>query len=136
MRLDTFLLADAASAPPDGKIYVHGGGITRIDAPMLPFTLQLGIVIRLVVSEDELREAHHFSLAFTDRAGAPVHPTMQIKSEPLPHIDALAEGEERIAQLALNVGGLTFRHEGPCTIEFAADGVPLKTMTLAVVAAF
>jgi hypothetical protein len=135
MQVETFLLADAVSAPPDGKMYIHGGGLTRINAPMLPFSLQLGVAVRLAVTEDELRTPHVFSLTFTDHNGAEIHPTLQLKSMPLTQIEPLAEGEERFAQLALNVGGLTFTREGPCKIEFAIDKLPLRTLTLAVVAA-
>jgi hypothetical protein len=136
MQVETFLLADAASAPPDGKLYIHGGGITRINAPMLPFSLQLGVAVRLEVTEAELREPHTFALSFSDREGVAIHPPLHGKSGVASHIEPLAEGEMRLAQLALNVPGLTFTREGPCIIQFAIDGTTLHTFTLAVVATF
>ncbi len=57
MRLDLFMLADGASAA-DGKLYIHGGAITRVSPPTLPSPpIILTVVARFLVDVEELGEA-------------------------------------------------------------------------------
>jgi hypothetical protein len=133
MRLDAFLLADAVSAPPDGKLYIHGGGLTVIRAPVVPFSTPLGIAIRLLAEEAELERPHEFTLSIRDPEGGDVVPAMSFKTGPATE-ERLEEGEERFLQIAVNFGGLGFPVLGTYQIEFQADGEPVRTMALPVVA--
>lgn len=53
MRLDFFVLADGASAP-DGKVYIHGGAITRVFPTGFPATTVMAAVTRLLFDADEI----------------------------------------------------------------------------------
>jgi uncharacterized protein DUF6941 len=133
MRLDAFLLADVVTAPPDGKVYVHGGGLTRITAPVLPFTLpQLGILARFAIEASELERPHDFAFSLTDADGNDVIPPGELRSAPIAPPE-VPEGEEHYLQLALNLTGITFPTAGVYHFELRADGEPVKTMTLPVV---
>ena len=58
MRLKALLVADHASVDASGKIYVNGGGITRLTTPLpgiLPF---LSLLALFVVDEDDLHQEH------------------------------------------------------------------------------
>ena len=102
MRLDAFLLADAASTPPDGKFYVHGGGLSRFVVPMLPFPLGVAVFIRFEVVDDDLRHAHDFRVSVTGPVGpniAPLHFRAEAVHDPPP----ILEGEERYLHIALNL---------------------------------
>jgi hypothetical protein len=53
MRLDFFMLADGASVAA-GKLYVHGGAITRISPPTLPSApVILSLVARFLIDEPD-----------------------------------------------------------------------------------
>jgi hypothetical protein len=132
MRLDAFLLADAVSAPPDGKLYIHGAGLTVVRAPAFPFSTPLGIAIRMLVGERELERPHEFTLSFRDPEGRDIHPVTSFKTEPT-QATRLEEGEEQFLQVALNFGGLTFFQPGVYEIELRGDGEQLRLTTLPLV---
>ncbi len=118
MRLNALLLADAVSAPPDGKFYIHGGGLTRITVPVLPFALpQLGVFIRLEADPEDLGRTYAFRLVLIDPDGVAVGPLPQFEA-PLPERMELVEGEQQYVVLALNVPGVTFGRSGLHRFEF------------------
>lgn len=51
MILESLLLADNAAAA-GGKLYVHGGGITRITPPTLPWVQPLLTVVLRLLADD------------------------------------------------------------------------------------
>ena len=70
--------------------------------------------------------------SFTDRDGGEIHPPVRLKSAPVEDRVDLAEGEDLFAQLAFNIGGITFQRERPCLIELIVDGESLHAQKLAV----
>jgi hypothetical protein len=79
LRLETFLLADHAVATSDGKLYIHGGGITRINAPIIPVALPfLSIVLRFRVMLADVGE-HTLLIGFQNPQKAQLLPTEQAK---------------------------------------------------------
>ena len=133
MRLDTFLLADAATAPPDRKLYIHGGGLTIIRAPIIPISVPLSVAIRLEVDEEELHSPHELELSFTGPAGGAAWPSQRLAFGPVEQLEPIAEGEERYIQLALSFGAVTFASIGIYRLVLAADGETLRDMTVPVV---
>ena len=84
MRLDFFMLADGASSP-DGKVYVHGGAVTRASSPTLPTQVFVAGVLRLLVDPSDIGGPPHevaFQWSRPDRAEwktlleAPVAPSV------------------------------------------------------------
>lgn len=54
MTLDFFMLADGASVA-EGKLYIHGGAITRVNPPALPSPPAfITVVARFLIDEDDL----------------------------------------------------------------------------------
>jgi hypothetical protein len=45
VKVDFAFLAEAASAPPDGKFYVIGGGVNRVASPSFPVVTNLGACV-------------------------------------------------------------------------------------------
>ena len=133
MQLDAFLLADAVSAPPDGKFYIHGGGLTRITTPTMPFLLpQLGVFARFEVTEQELRRGHRFRLALTDPDSQPMGALPEFDSAPIKP-PRLEPGERRFVALAINVSGLLFARTGLFHFELYVDDERHEAMPLPVV---
>jgi hypothetical protein len=65
VKIINFMLADAVSHGRDGKLFVHGGGITEIDATEFPHTEpRFGIVITLVREDEAPGSDHEVRLAF------------------------------------------------------------------------
>jgi hypothetical protein len=132
MRLNALLLADSVTAPPDGKFYVHGGGLTRLIVPGLPFLVPLGALARPEIEEREMGESHEFAFVLIDPNGQQV--------EGLPHFTApfppgtaydLAPGEQRFVVLALNMT-VAVTDSGLYTFDFRVDGVTMGSIPLPV----
>ena len=134
MRIDTFLLADAATSA-EGKLYIHGGGISRINVESLPMVLpSLAVLIRWVVDADELADDHLAEFSLTDPDGEPLVPKtpLAIPSSELQQ-GHLADGEERYVVLGLTFGSLAFRKVGVHRFVVWLDGEEVRSMPLPVV---
>lgn len=134
MRLDTCLLADAATATPDGKLFIHGGGISRITPPVLPWTHPLlAVVLRFELEAGDADRTHELALALVSPKGdqmlSPV-PTLEVP----PQRTRAVEGEESYLQAALQFATIPFASEGIYTLEVRVDGANVRSVPLAVVA--
>lgn len=135
MRLDTFLLAEAAAAF-QGQLYIHGGAITRINAPVLPWNHpQLAIVARLQIEPEDSKEGPHrqMTISILDPSGANVVAPIrfQLPEEgPLPTV----EGEESFVQVVLSFGPVTFTQQGLYRINVQAGEQVLRSLPLPVTA--
>lgn len=138
MRLDTVLFADAASAI-GGKLYIHGGGITRIEAPTFPWTHpQLAIVVRLEVEDRDRErwavEAPMLSVALRDPDGKDLIETVALPLRgDLPPPSGTEE--PRYLHMVLTAGPLEFAREGVFELELGLGEEPLRTVPLFVVPA-
>jgi hypothetical protein len=109
VKIDTIILADAVSTPPDGKFYIHGGGFSRYEVPMLPFPIPLGVLIRLKIEEGDLDRPHHFRVALVGPTGNPNVPPIELEATAPPDVVGPAEGEERFANIALHIPAVAVR---------------------------
>jgi hypothetical protein len=131
MRLDTFLLAEAA-AGHEGKLFVHGGGITRIAAPVLPWTHpQLALVIRVAVDDEDREGSHEIGVRIEDPTGAPLAPPFDFPVD-VSEVTSV-QGEEAFINLVLTVSPLTFGRDGIHQVSVELDGRPARTLRLPVV---
>jgi len=133
MKLDMAMLSDAATALPDGKLYIHGGGVTRITATVLPWTQpQLAIVARFLLEEGDEDESHMLGLTFTNPQGHNMLPETSIEVAPQEQ-PAAVEGEERFLQLALNIAALTFTADGVYHVGLSLNGETVRSLPIAVI---
>lgn len=129
------ILADAATATPDGKLFIHGGGITRITAATLPWVQpQIALVARFLMEDADFEQSHELQLSIADPSGALLVPPVPIEF-PQPTVPDVQEGEERFMQIALGLASLTFTTEGLYEVELRMDGEVVRSLPLAVVAA-
>ena len=133
MDLDAVILADAVSAPPDGKVYVQGGGISRYEIPQLPWPLPLGVWIRLKVSDGDFGQPHEIGVALIGPAGIPnIPPMLAHAAPPAEPPDHLVEGEEEFVNLALQLPAVAVL-AGLYRLEIHIDGELARSVALPVV---
>jgi hypothetical protein len=127
------MLADAVATPPDGKIYMQGGGITRLTPAALPLIIpSLGVLVRLAATEAETAEHHVLEFAWTDPDGQRVQPVLMGAMDP-GSVEPLAPGEERYLTVAFNTHGLRFEKAGPYGFSLRVDDQPMGSIALAVI---
>jgi hypothetical protein len=126
------IFADAATAA-EGKVYIHGGGVTRINAPVLPWIQpQLALAVRLVTEPDDIKDEHIITLRLVDPQGAPVLPDAAVRVPPQPPPPKV-EGEPTYLLLAVGIGPIPFTHQGIYRVAIIVDGDELRSLPLAVV---
>jgi hypothetical protein len=132
MRLDAFILADAASTPGDDKFYIHGGGLSRFVVPQLPFPLGVAAFIRFEVDESDIQEAHDFRVAVLGPIGPNIGPIdfrSRPQDEPSP---PLLEGEQQFMQIALNLPLMIVR-QGLYRIDLYVDDELVRSIPVPLV---
>ena len=133
MEVDALILADAVSAPPDGKIYVHGGGFSRYEIPRLPAPIPLGVWIRIRVEDADIDKPHSIEVTLLGPAGVPNIPPIAVEAVPPSEgMEALAEGEERFLNLALQLPAVAVR-DGLYHLQLQIDGELAREVPLPVV---
>ena len=109
MQLDAFILADAVATPPDGKFYVQGGGLTRMQAPILPAQIRLDVLVQLGGDEDEMKAEHTIRFTLIGPTGNPNVDPVEIQTRFDPNAAQPLPGEERFAVLAVTINGMAIR---------------------------
>jgi hypothetical protein len=131
VRLDTFMLADSVAAF-NGQLYIHGGGITRINAPSLPWVQpQLAFVARIQVDPGEVIGPHLTVTTFLpngEQDGDAL--TFALPDYPPPE---RTPGEETFIQAAVNPGNFLFEQEGVYRFELRVGDELLRDLHLPVV---
>jgi hypothetical protein len=131
MRLDAFILADAASTPGDGKFYIHGGGLSRFVVPQLPYPLGVALFIRFEIDDEDIRVRHRFRVMVFGPVGPNIHP-LEFESEPTKKPPPILEGEQRFMQIGLNLPLFIVR-TGLYRIELHLDGDIVRSIPIPLV---
>jgi hypothetical protein len=131
MRVDTVIMADAVSTPPDGKFYVHGGGLSRSEVPALPFPISLGVLIRLLVEDGDVGKAFVLSVVLIGPTGNPNVPGAELELQVPPDMAVAIEGEERFANISLGIPAVAQR-EGVHRLEVRLNGQVAKSQSFPV----
>lgn len=86
MELDYALFADAASSPPDRKLYILGGGFSTLTLPQVPGRAAFAVVAGFRFTEADSEKRFDVELRFVDSAGKLVIPptNLQFQSAALP----------------------------------------------------
>ena len=73
MILRSLLLADAVDVGSSGKVFIHGGAISRIFAGMIPWTHpSIAVFARLQAESEEVGDDHRLSIKFLGSDGTKV----------------------------------------------------------------
>lgn len=121
MKLRVLLVADHASTDPSsGKLYVTGGGITRIAAP-LPTTLPfLTFLAQFLLEDADYGNTHSAQIRITGPDGEQVGDIPPAGMGPFER--AGEPGEEQTYTVGVTIGGIPVVSAGPYDFEIAVDG--------------
>jgi hypothetical protein len=128
-----FTLCDHATVPPDGKVYIHGGGIHQLYVPQLPGPLRsLFLVVRLSVPWHMLGEPHTIHIRALDLDRRPIGQTDPLISTPfeLGRPPGHRPGDESAINICAELSGLVI--DQPMTLRFhlAVDDEPIGSLPL------
>jgi len=132
MQVDFVILADAAHVA-EGKLYLMGGGWTRLFARQVPFVHALAIAVGFLVPWDETNEPHDFELKIVSEDGQSVIPPMQGQME-VGRPPGIKKGTEQRGMITVATT-VEFPHLGRYEIRLSADGELVKTTAFDVVPA-
>jgi hypothetical protein len=133
MEVETLIVADAVSTPPDGKFYIHGGGISRVEVPTLPFPMPLGLLLRLKVDDADLQLSHQFRVVLIGPAGLPNVPAIEFVLGPPEDPPPLVEGEERFLHIGLQINAVAVRG-GVHHLQVEMGGILVRDVPVPVIA--
>lgn len=132
MRLRTLLLAEHASQDSSGKVYVHGGGITRIGAHLptkLPFVTLLG---QWLVEDDDLGREIPIRITITNPSGDVLGQPLEQTIGPLVKKGELFE--DQTMTVAIAMGGMPLESAGRYEFEIVLGEEQASTLGVAVIA--
>jgi hypothetical protein len=113
LLLRVFTLADHAATPPDGKLYISGGGVDRQTVQEVPGQLgQLWLAIRIRVPWHMTSETLHLLLRVLDADRNPVGPDPIVEAQfEVGRPPGVRPGDELGVNLAFGVAGFPVRRE-------------------------
>lgn len=79
MNIDYAFFADNATVPPDGKVYVHGGGFSAIAVPQLPARVGFAAVAGFRFSTVDVGQPISVELRLLDDADKLVVPHIDLQ---------------------------------------------------------
>jgi len=79
MDIDYIFLADHAVVPPDGKVYVNGGGITGLAVQQLPARVVFAVVGGFRFSVDDVGKTIRFEVRLVDADDKLVVPPLDLQ---------------------------------------------------------
>jgi hypothetical protein len=130
MKVRNFILADAVSRG-DGKLYIHGAGITSIDAGDFPYTHpRLGMLITLVREDERLGGTHRILVELTTANGERVATLLETEIQ-LPGEEARSD-QPLVANLLGEFAGLVFPTRSRYWLVLSVDDQELDRLPVAV----
>ncbi len=114
-----FTLCDHASVPPDGKVYIHGGGVNQVFLPQFPGPLRpLWLMVRLFIPWSMLGEPHTVKIRALDLDRNPVGPNDPLLTTPfeLGKPPGHRPGDESAINICAELTGLSVQQ--PMTLRF------------------
>lgn len=129
MDVEYAFLADAAETPPNGKLYVLGGGFDEIRAPQFPVTHSyLSLVVKLRFHPAECDRLHRLEIELWDPDGQRLGPHLktEVAAPRRPH----APTRPSHAQIVLNMVGIQFPRPGEYAFHILVNGQHLRSVPL------
>jgi hypothetical protein len=128
MILRSFILADAVDVGPNGKVFIHGGAVSRIFAREFPWTHPtVAVFARLEGTRDEIGSEHSFAIRIQrDDGGEPV---ADVES-PFRLVEPSDSELPPDVNFAMTFAGVRFIEAGMYHVTIEVDGEELGRLPL------
>lgn len=122
LAVECFMLAEAAQVV-DGKLYVLGGGVTRVLAPSFPFIyfVTLPTLLRIPWNFSEVQ--HTVSISGVDERGEAVLPANETLIPGGQRPPEAVEGDDLKLIASIGIGPAVFPREGQYRFTLMIDGL-------------
>jgi hypothetical protein len=129
VRLDWALLANAAEAPPNGLVYILGGGFDTLIRDQFPTPFGGVIVLRLQTTRLETERAHRVEVHCTDEDGQPFMPQPIVVNLPARQVPAdYPLGWDLAASIVINLTSVPIERAGFYNFEILIDDQQVRTL--------
>lgn len=129
MEIELALLADAASTPPDGKLYILGGAFEELRATTFPVTHPaMSLVLRLKLHPTECDREHRLTIELWDTEGQRIGPQLAGPFRAQRRQDY--PGRHSYVSLVFNLLGLQFAAPGEYNFHISVNGQHMRTVSL------
>jgi hypothetical protein len=125
--LNFAFFADSAVVPPDGKLYILGGGFSTLSMASLPGRVAFAVVAGFRFGAADLAQAHQVELRLLDAGGKLVIPPASLQFQSAGA--RLVPGQE-VSISTVTVLQPMFGEPGTYTVEFWTGGNRLGTVNL------
>lgn len=134
LQVRVFTFADHAVTPPDGKLYINGGGVDQIFLPAIPGPLgQLYIAIRINVPWHLTSERMQIRVQALDADRQPVGPDPILQADvEVGRAPGLRPGDENGVSMAFPITGFPVQQEGTIYFHLVVAGQALSVLPLKV----
>ena len=130
MELSFAFFADSAVVPPDGKVYVLGGGFSTLQLPQLPGRAGFAVVAGFRFGAGDVGQTQQVELRLVDAEGKLVVPAANLQFQ--------SQGAQLTSGQEVSVSTVTFLQPmfgepGTYTVEFWYERVRLTGVDLHVI---
>jgi hypothetical protein len=122
LKLDYVLLAEAASSG-EGKQFLHGAGLRRVDVPVLPILVQVAVAMRFTADLREAGDRHTLQIRIEQPSGGDLLETPPLEID-VPADPPTPDAEELGVQ-AMVQGGFSFPEAGWYLFHVTLDNEPV-----------
>ena len=130
MELSFAFFADSAVVPPDGKLYVLGGGFSALQLPQLPGRAAFAVVAGFRFGAEDVGQTQQVELRLVDAEGKLVIPAASLQFQ---SSGARLEPGQEVSISTVTVLQPMFGEPGTYTAEFWAGSVRLTGINLHVI---
>lgn len=130
MELSFAFFADSAVVPPDGKVYVLGGGFSTLALPQLPSRAAFAVVAGFRFGPGDVGQTQQVELRLVDADGKLVIPAANLQFQ---SAGAKLEPGQEVSISTVTVLQPMFAEPGTYTAEFWAVGQRLAGVSLHVI---
>ena len=132
MRALFAMLADVAVGPPDGKVYILGGGVEILKPPVLPFVLpNISFVTKIEFTPAETGRLRVIEVVPLDSDGRPLGPPVRV--EVTPQRNPEYPGLPVSAQLIFNIRDLPIERAQSLAFAVLVDGHEVASVPLHII---
>ena len=129
MRLDWALLANSAEAPPNGLVYILGGGFDTLVRDQFPTPFGGVVVLRVQTSRLETERPHKVEVHCTDEDGKPVLPQPIAINLPARQVPPeFPHGWDMAASIVINLQAVPINRPGFYNFEILIDDQQVRTL--------